>query len=50
MIGHRYSTAGMALIAAERLTQETGRDHYMAFEPRSVGDFQPFVVREVVRR
>lgn len=40
----RYSTAGMAHAAADRLSAETGVPHRQAFAPRSPCDFQPFIV------
>lgn len=40
----RYSTAGMAHVVADRLTAATGVPHRLAFAPRSLCDFQPFVV------
>lgn len=40
----RYSTAGMAHAAADRLSAETGVQHRQAFAPRSPCDFQPFIV------
>jgi len=42
----RYSTHGLALAAAEIMTERTGRRHVTAFAPRCLGDWQPFVVRE----
>lgn len=41
---NRYSTAGMAHAAADRLSAETGVQHRQAFAPRSPSDFQPFIV------
>ena len=46
---NRFSTAGMAHVVADMLTKETGRRHETVFAPRRVGDFQPFIVREVER-
>lgn len=46
----RYSTAGMALVAAEQLTERTGRTYRMVFAPRYLGDFQPFIVTEELPR
>lgn len=44
---NRYSTAGMAHVAAEELTRVTGVRHVMVFRPRCRGDFQPFTVEAV---
>jgi hypothetical protein len=44
----RFPSAGLAHSAADRLTEQTGQRHEMAFRPRGrfVGSFdpQPFVV------
>lgn len=45
----RYSTAGMAHVEAERLTQATGVKYYMKFSPRYSGDFQPFTIEAETR-
>jgi hypothetical protein len=44
----RYSTHGLALVVAERLTKETGVAHTTRFAPQWPGDDQPFLVVRVV--
>lgn len=44
---NRYSSAGLAHSAADRLTEETGLPYRMVFKPRRYLDKAPFTVELV---